>query len=374
MLTVSKKDTNLSFIIIDRLAAHDDVGKEDLERLLTLSKKDEIDYLFAAARRARTAYFGKAVFIYGFLYFSTHCRNDCSFCQYRRTNTEIHRYRKTLEEILPAADEMKQSGVHLIDLTMGEDPWMLACGSSRLSRFSEIAEQVKKRTGLPVMLSPGVMELDQLTELARMDMEWFACYQETYNRALFKDLRSGQDFEKRMLAKSVAREHGMLVEEGILLGAGSSPGDIIDSLYAMKREGFDQVRAMRFVESKGVTIPAADNSPANQEFLTIALMRLLMPEVLIPASLDVDGLKGLSVRLAAGANVVTSVVPPDRGLAGVANASLDIEESRRSIEQILPILEEAGLEMASQEKYQAWIDSRRRSSVAKSASENRRCA
>jgi methylornithine synthase len=374
MLTVSKKDTNLSFIIIDRLAAHDDVGKEDLERLLTLSKKDEIDYLFAAARRARTAYFGKAVFIYGFLYFSTHCRNDCSFCQYRRTNTEIHRYRKTLEEILPAADEMKQSGVHLIDLTMGEDPWMLACGSSRLSRFSEIAEQVKKRTGLPVMLSPGVMELDQLTELARMDMEWFACYQETYNRALFKDLRSGQDFDKRMLAKSVAREHGMLVEEGILLGAGSSPGDIIDSLYAMKREGFDQVRAMRFVESKGVTIPAADNSPANQEFLTIALMRLLMPEVLIPASLDVDGLKGLSVRLAAGANVVTSVVPPDRGLAGVANASLDIEESRRSIEQILPILEEAGLEMASQEKYQAWIDSRRRSSVAKSASENRRCA
>jgi methylornithine synthase len=374
MLTVSKKDTNLSFSIIDRLAAHDDVGKEDLERLLTLSKKDEIDYLFAAARRARTAYFGKAVFIYGFLYFSTHCRNDCSFCQYRRTNTEIHRYRKTLEEILPAADEMKQSGVHLIDLTMGEDPWMLACGSSRLSRFSEIAEQVKKRTGLPVMLSPGVMELDQLTELARMDMEWFACYQETYNRALFKDLRSGQDFDKRMLAKSVAREHGMLVEEGILLGAGSSPGDIIDSLYAMKREGFDQVRAMRFVESKGVTIPAADNSPANQEFLTIALMRLLMPEVLIPASLDVDGLKGLSVRLAAGANVVTSVVPPDRGLAGVANASLDIEESRRSIEQILPILEEAGLEMASQEKYQAWIDSRRRSSVAKSASENRRCA
>ncbi|MBM9520406.1 methylornithine synthase PylB [Desulforhopalus vacuolatus] len=374
MFTVSKKNTSLSFDIIDRLAAHDDVGKKDVELLLSLSKKDEIDYLFAAARRARTAYFGNTVFIYGFLYFSTHCRNDCHFCQYRRTNTEIRRYRKTMEEILTAADEMKQSGVHLIDLTMGEDPWMFARGSSRLSRFSEIAEQVKKRTELPVMLSPGVMELNQLTELARMGMEWFACYQETYNRVLFKELRPGQDFEKRMLAKNVAREHGMLVEEGILLGAGSSPSDIIDSLYAMKREGFDQVRAMRFVESKGVTLPAADNSPANQEFLTIALMRLLMPEVLIPASLDVDGLKGLSVRLAAGANVVTSVVPPDRGLAGVANASLDIEESRRSIEQILPILKEAGLEMASHEEYQTWVDSRRRSSGAKSASENRRCA
>lgn len=374
MFTVSKKDNSPVFAIIDKLSANADVDRKEVELLLNLDKQEEIDYLFAAARKARTTHFGNTVFLYGFLYFSTHCRNDCTFCQYRKTNSGIRRYRKSLEEILPAADEMKRSGVHLIDLTMGEDPLMLAGDSSALSRFSQIAVQIKKRTGLPIMVSPGVLEPAQLTELAEMGMEWFACYQETYNRAIFKDLRSGQDFDKRMLAKKIAREHGMLVEEGLLLGTGSSPYDIIDALYAMRNEGFDQVRAMRFVESKGVTIAPAENSPANQEFLTIALMRLLMPDALIPASLDVDGLKGLSVRLAAGANVVTSVVPPNQGLAGVANASLDIEDSRRSIEWILPLLKEAGLQVASHEAYQAWIDSRRKGNMEKNDLEIRRCA
>lgn len=359
MSSVSSISSSTVFTTVDNLLSGLDVGREELKTLLTLNKSEEIDYLFTAARKARATHFGNSVFLYGFLYFSTHCRNDCSFCQYRRTNSELRRYRKTLEEILPAADEMKRSGVHLIDLTMGEDPSLLACNSTDSGGFIEIAQAVKKRTGLPIMLSPGVMTQEQLTELAGLDMEWFACYQETYNRVLFSELRTDQNFDERMAAKRVAKENSMLVEEGILIGAGATPDDIVDALYSMRRLQFDQVRAMRFVESKGVTIVSDKNSPENQEYLTIAVMRLLMPEVLIPATLDVDGLEGLSVRLAAGANVVTSVVPPNKGLAGVANASLDIEESRRSIEMISPILYEAGLELASHEAYQTWLNSRR---------------
>lgn len=49
-------------------------------------------------------------------------------------------------------------------------------------------------------------------------------------------------------------------------------------------------------------------------------MRLLFPDKLIPASLDVDGISGLELRLMAGANVVTSIIPPNEGLAGVAQS------------------------------------------------------
>ncbi len=360
MFTVTRNDSSPVIGIIDRLAAGKDVEREELKLLLALNEQTEIDYLFSAARRMREAHFGNTVFLYGFLYFSTHCRNDCTFCQYRKTNIGLRRYRKSLEEILPAADEMRASGVHLIDLTMGEDPCLMGADSSGSEGFAEIARVVKKRTGLPVMLSPGVLEFSQITQLAEEGMEWFACYQETYNRTLFEKLRPGQSFDKRMFAKRIARGHGMLVEEGLLLGAGSTPADIINALYVMKSEGFDQVRAMRFVESKGVTIEPAGNSPENQEYLTIALMRLLMPDVLIPASLDVDGLEGLSVRLAAGANVITSVVPPNQGLAGVANASLDIEESRRSVKLISPILKKEGLSVADHETYRTWVNKRRR--------------
>ena len=63
-------------------------------------------------------------------------------------------------------------------------------------------------------------------------------------------------------------------------------------------------------------------------------MRLAMPDRLIPASLDVDGIAGLEPRIAAGANVVTSIVPPDIGLAGVSQSELDIDDGLRTAPEV----------------------------------------
>ncbi len=85
------------------------------------------------------------------------------------------------------------------------------------------------------------------------------------------------------------------------------------------------------------------------------MLRIIFPGKLIPASLDVEGLGGLKRRLEAGANVVTSIVPPHAGLVGVVHSSLDIEEARRTPESVFPILKECGLQAASLEEYRKWI-------------------
>jgi methylornithine synthase len=97
-----------------------------------------------------------------------------------------------------------------------------------------------------------------------------------------------------------------------------------------------------------------------REMLIIAVLRLAFPDRLIPASLDVDGLTGLQSRLEAGANVVTSLVPPGFGLAGVAQNSLDIADAKRTTASILPELEKLGLQSASTEDYLTWLKNRRR--------------
>ena len=96
-----------------------------------------------------------------------------------------------------------------------------------------------------------------------------------------------------------------------------------------------------------------------RELLIIAVLRLVFPDRLIPATLDVAGLAGLHSRLAAGANVVTSLVPPGFGLAGVAQSSLDIDEAKRTAGSIFPELEKLGLRAASSEDYIAWVENRR---------------
>jgi methylornithine synthase len=72
-------------------------------------------------------------------------------------------------------------------------------------------------------------------------------------------------------------------------------------------------------------------------------MRLVFPGKLIPATLDVEGLAGLKQRLEAGANVVTSIVPPHQGLVGVAQSLLDIDDARRNTASVLSVLEDCGL-------------------------------
>ena len=92
-----------------------------------------------------------------------------------------------------------------------------------------------------------------------------------------------------------------------------------------------------------------------KELLIIAIMRLVYPDRLIPASLDVDGLEGLAARLNAGANVVTSIIPPQFGLAGESNHSLDIEDGNRTISKIIPVLAQHGLVPASRDDYAEWV-------------------
>jgi len=95
-----------------------------------------------------------------------------------------------------------------------------------------------------------------------------------------------------------------------------------------------------------------------RETLIAAVMRLAFPDKLIPASLDVAGIAGLKCRLNAGANVVTSIVPPGEGLVGVAQHSLNIEEGGRTTASVQNVLKTAGLQPATREEYQNWVKRR----------------
>ncbi|MBC2703299.1 methylornithine synthase PylB [Desulfobacula sp.] len=350
-------DLNLTKIL-NRLQDGNTTEKNEIKYLLGLSDPYDINLLFEAAQNVRDRYFGNKIFLYGFLYFSTHCRNNCNFCQYRRSNKMLARYRKTQTQILTTAREMADAGVHLIDLTMGEDPELYSSGESGFNRFVGMIKAVQKETKLPVMISPGILPDRVLVELADAGIIWYACYQETHNKILYKTLRHGQKFEERLAKKKRAKRLGMLIEEGILTGVRETLDDLTDSIIWMRDFGVDQARIMTFVPQTGT--PMARIMPQDNltEQKIIAVMRLILPDRLIPASLDVDGLDGLKARLDAGANVVTSIVPPQKGLAGVANHSLDIEDSRRTPDYILPILKTCGLAPAMPEEYQAWIENR----------------
>ncbi|MBS3780574.1 MAG: methylornithine synthase PylB, partial [Desulfovermiculus sp.] len=210
-------------------------------------------------------------------------------------------------------------------------------------------------TSLPFMISPGVLPYQVLQDIKAAGVSWYACYQETYSRELFKRLRCGQSFSQRLTAKRQAQDLGFLTEEGILCDVGESYLDLALSLWEMSRMDFDQLRAMTFVPQAGTPLERHKPAQPDLEQKLIAILRILHPSKLIPASLDVGGLQGLQERLAAGANVVTSIVPPGCGLSGVANHELDIENFNRTVERISSRIDSLGLRIGSLARYTHWM-------------------
>jgi methylornithine synthase len=329
--------------------------KDEIDFLLEQTEEDSLDKIFSTARKLREKYFEAKVFLYGFVYFSTYCKNNCNFCFYRCSNDKPPRYRKSINEILTISKKLQDSGIHLIDLTMGEDPYFL----DYPDRLVEIVRKVKDETNLPVMVSPGVVNNEVIDSLIDAGADWYALYQETHNEELYSSLRSDQDYSERLAAKKYARNKGLLIEEGLLVGIGNSTLDTVESLSVMEELKASQVRTMTFIPQDGT--PMANNNQRSflSELLNIAIMRIVFPNLLIPASLDVDGLNGLEDRLNAGANVITSIIPPDDGYAGVANASCDIDEGFRTIEGIQDTLKKCGLKQANVEEYKTWVINRK---------------
>ena len=336
------------------------LNREEIAFLLRLKQKSQINDLFQSARNLRHRHFGDKVFLYGFVYISTYCRNNCNFCYYRSTNTHCVRYRREPPEIIEAARRLADSGVHLIDLTLGEDPQYFHDSQRGFEQLLQLVKAVKGATELPIMVSPGLVPDVVLAELAGAGATWYACYQETHNPVLFKRLRPGQSYAARLAKKHLAHKLGLLIEEGLLCGVGESVADVAESIEVIRFLEASQVRAMSFVPQQGTPMQSLQAPDVLQELLTLAALRLVFPDRLVPASLDVAGLAGLQRRLAAGSNVVTSLVPPGFGLAGVAQSSLDIAEAKRTTGSILSELEKLGLRAASTDNYLDWIENRGR--------------
>ncbi len=151
--------------------------------------------------------------------------------------------------MLRLSEELAESGVHLIDLTMGED---LQFHQEDFESVIEIIRKIKQEPDLRVVISPGVVSDVIINKLADAGTDWYALYQETHNRKLFESLRIGQSFDDRMHAKLFAAEQGMLIEEGIMSGIGESHEDMPHSLIRMGEIGAGQMRVMSFVPQKGV--------------------------------------------------------------------------------------------------------------------------
>lgn len=331
----------------EQIIAGSEVSDEKLREMLQISDPDEMEKLHYVARHIRDNFFGNKVFMYSFVYFSTHCKNNCAFCYYNREN-EIDRYRLTLEDIKKICQVLKTEEIHMVDLTMGEDPFF----HNEPERLVELVRTVKEEVGKPIMVSPGVVDNETLGLLKDSGANFLALYQETYDKELYGKLRVEQSFEERINSRNHAKRIGYCVEDGILTAVEPDIESTLISLRGLGTSNPDMVRVMTFLPQKGTPLEGKGVEGSEAELKMISILRLMYPNLLIPASLDLEGIDGMVHRLNSGANVVTSIISSNSALEGVVNYDREHAERDRDVKSVIARLKSMGMEPARQSDFE----------------------
>ena len=92
------------------------------EAAVLLNLKDEklLNQLFDTAKYVKEAIYGNRIVLFAPLYISNICTNECIYCAFRRSNTQLKRHASTMDEIHLEVTELLKQGHKRILMVAGE--------------------------------------------------------------------------------------------------------------------------------------------------------------------------------------------------------------------------------------------------------------
>ena len=316
----------------------------ELLHLIKTKDKDEIESLFAQARKIRETHYGKSVFIRGLIEITNYCKNDCYYCGIRCSNKKLERYRLSLETILDCCRTGENLGIKTFVLQGGEDPWFTA------ERVTEIVSVIRKEfTHHAITLSLG--------ERSAADLEKFFCagsnryllrHETACDDHYAKIHPASQTLSSRKSTLQTLKKIGYSVGSGFMVG---TPGQSYESLLAdlryLEELQPQMVGIGPFLPQKDT--PFGNEAPGNLNLCLkmTALTRILLPLSLIPATTAMETIapNGRELALNAGANVVMpNLTPvPEKKLYAIYDNKTSIEsEAAESFNNIKEKIISAG--------------------------------
>ena len=296
-------------ILIDKLFQKAILQKEEWIFLLSNRNRDTIDYAFEKAREVSLQHFGNKVFARGLIEFTNYCKNNCFYCGIRAGNKKTLRYRLSKEDILECCKIGNELGFRSFVLQGGEDPYFTD------EKMLEIIHEIKSRyPDNALTLSVGERSYESYVAFKNAGVDRYLLRHETANWEHY-----GQLHPKNL--SNIHRKQCLYDLKSI--GFQTGTGFMVGSPYqAIENLAEDMMFIAEFKPQMlgiGPFIPHKDTPfadfPAGNVELTLfllALSRLLLPKVLLPATTALGTLdpKGREKAVLAGANVVMPNLSP----------------------------------------------------------------
>lgn len=285
--------------LLEKLKTENILSKEELISLLENEKINS--ELFALADEVRKTHVGDEVYLRGLIEFSNICKQHCQYCGLRCENSNLERYRLSEENIINSAKLAKELGLKTIVLQSGEDAFYT------VEKIQNIIKEIKK-LDVTITLSIGEKTFEEYKAFKDAGADRYLLRIETTDEQLYKTMHPKMNLENRKRCLNDLKTLGYEVGSGILVGL---PNQTISSLASdllyLKEIDIDMAGIGPFIPSPNT--PLANAKTENNLLLSLkvmAIMRLLLPDINIPATTAMETLdpQGRILALQAGANVI----------------------------------------------------------------------
>ena len=265
------------------------LSMEEVARLSFVESPELLAEIFQTAKQIKEDIYGSRLVLFAPLYISNRCANECTYCAFRATNTELRRRTLTQEEIAEETRILIRQGQKRVLMVSGEalppQGFQYILDSIATIYSTKVGPGEIRRVN--VNLAPQSVE--RFKQLKQADIGTFQLFQETYHRPTYAQVHlkgTKRDYDWRATAFDRAMEAGI---DDIGMGA-------LFGLYHWRFEIIAMMQQIRHLEERfGVgphTIsfpriePAVGSEIASQppyavsdaDFLKmIAIMRLAVP-------------------------------------------------------------------------------------------------
>ena len=282
--------------ILDKARTENELSKTEIIKLLSSDSEE----LFKIADNVRKEYKGNAVHIRGLIEFTNICKRSCFYCGIRLDNKKIERYRLSEEEILRCTEKAVNAGYKTVVLQGGEDAYWTE------NKICTLIKKIKK-FDIALTLSIGERTYEEYKAFKEAGADRYLLRIETTDKALYKSLHPNMSFENRVECLYNLKKLGYETGTVCLVGLpNQSIESLSDDILFFKELNADMVGIGPFIPHPDTPLANADKDNFDMALKVMAVVRLLLPDINIPATTAMESIRenGRIIALQSGANVV----------------------------------------------------------------------
>lgn len=152
--------------------------------VLLQTTEEQRQRVYATAKCVKEAIYGARMVLFAPLYTSNYCVNDCLYCSFRRSNTQLPRKRLSCDEIARQVEALEKMGHKRLLIVLGEDPSVPIA-----EMVGQIETVYSTKTGQGeirrVNVNAAPMPTDHFGALKAAGIGTYQCFQETYHRETY---------------------------------------------------------------------------------------------------------------------------------------------------------------------------------------------